>query len=130
MNEAFERVTAEAVATHKAIYHPDRGCRENAAGQCVDRFDAPSGLRLRAGRKVGRTLYRVLPDGREELVGMVDTAELAAAIVDAVNTQAMAAAIERSSLGTPDAVAMRERTSPEQARQVMARARQIAEEES
>lgn len=35
-------------------------------------------LRLRAGRSVGRTLYQVNPDGTEQLVGMVDTPELAA----------------------------------------------------
>lgn len=39
------------------------------------------------------------------------------------------ALIEASSLGTPDAVAMRERTTPEQARRVMERAEQIAAEE-
>jgi hypothetical protein len=37
--------------------------------------------------------------------------------------------IEASSLGTPDAVAMRERTTPEQARRVMARAKEIAADE-
>lgn len=37
--------------------------------------------------------------------------------------------IEASSLGTPDAVAMRECTSPEHARRVMARAKEIAAED-
>ena len=35
--------------------------------------------------------------------------------------------IEASSLGTPDAVAMRERTTPEHARRVMARAKEIGQ---
>lgn len=39
------------------------------------------------------------------------------------------ALIEASSLGTPDAVTMRERTTPEHARRVMERAKQITEEE-
>lgn len=42
-------------------------------------------LRLRVGRKVGRTLYRLNPDGSEDLIGVVDTRELAAEIVAAVN---------------------------------------------
>jgi hypothetical protein len=42
-------------------------------------------LRLRAGTKVHRTLYRVHDDGTEDLIGMVDTADLAAHIVAAVN---------------------------------------------
>lgn len=37
--------------------------------------------------------------------------------------------IEASSLGTPDAVAMRERTTPEQARRIVERAKKIAAEE-
>lgn len=45
-------------------------------------------LRLRAGTKVHRTLYRVNPDGTETLIGIVDTAELAAQIVAAVNEAA------------------------------------------
>lgn len=45
-------------------------------------------LRLRAGRTVGRTLYRLLPGGGEELIGVVDTRELAARIVEAVNAHA------------------------------------------
>jgi len=39
-------------------------------------------VKLRAGRKVGRTLYDVDTDA---LIGVVDTPELAAAIVSAVN---------------------------------------------
>lgn len=42
-------------------------------------------LTLRVGRKQGRTLYQVEPDGTETLIGVVDTPELAAAIADAVN---------------------------------------------
>lgn len=41
-------------------------------------------LRMRTGRTVGRTLYHVHADG-DELVGVVDTRALAAAIVAAVN---------------------------------------------
>lgn len=42
-------------------------------------------LRLRVGRSVGRTLYRVNEDGTEDLVGLMDTPELAAAVAAAVN---------------------------------------------
>lgn len=41
-------------------------------------------LRLRAGA-AGHTLYQVNPDGTETLIGMVDTRDLAAQIVNAVN---------------------------------------------
>lgn len=46
-------------------------------------------MRLRQGRTVGRTLYAQTgpePSDDDTLVGMVDTAELAAVIVEAVNT--------------------------------------------
>lgn len=52
-------------------------------------------LRLRAGRSVGRTLYQVNPDGTEEPIGMVDTPELAALIVTAVNAASDTPAAER-----------------------------------
>ena len=45
-------------------------------------------VRLRAGRTVGRTLYRQLgsePSDDDPIIGIVDTVELAALIVDAVN---------------------------------------------
>lgn len=45
-------------------------------------------MRIRQGRRVGRTLYEMranFPDERDELIGVVDTAELAALIVTAVN---------------------------------------------
>ncbi|WUI02122.1 hypothetical protein OHR68_10030 [Spirillospora sp. NBC_00431] len=49
--------------------------------------------RWRPGRKVGRTLY-IHRDGEEdgELVGLVDTPELAAAICDAMNVRDSAGA--------------------------------------
>lgn len=42
----------------------------------------------RTGRHVGRTIYRQVsdrPSDRDELVGMMDTPELAAQVVDALN---------------------------------------------
>lgn len=50
--------------------------------------DSPAPLRLRVGRSQGRTLYRLHPDGTDELIGLVDTRELAAQIVAAVNAAA------------------------------------------
>ena len=44
-------------------------------------------IRLRTGRKVGRTLYRQLgeqPSDGDPIVGLVDSVELAALIVEAV----------------------------------------------
>lgn len=44
--------------------------------------------RYRTGRKVGRTIYRVVGDSASDddvLVGMLDTPELAAEFVDAMN---------------------------------------------
>ncbi len=44
--------------------------------------------RWRVGRKVGRTIYRMVgtePSDDDELVGMMDTAELAKQFVDAKN---------------------------------------------
>lgn len=52
-------------------------------------------MTLRAGRKVGRTLYRINPDGSESLIGMVDTPDLAHAIVQAVNASPEALSIIR-----------------------------------
>jgi hypothetical protein len=42
-------------------------------------------LQLRTGRKVGRTLYQVHPDGTERLIGLIDTPELARQVTAAVN---------------------------------------------
>jgi hypothetical protein len=47
-----------------------------------------SAWRLRTGRKVGRTVYRQLgdePSDADPLVGVMDTPELAARVVEAVN---------------------------------------------
>lgn len=55
----------------------------------ADGVDEVFGCGLRVGRSVGRTLYRMLPDGSEELIGVVDTRELAGAIVAAVNARAV-----------------------------------------
>jgi hypothetical protein len=44
--------------------------------------------RFRTGRKVGRTIYRLIgddPNGEEELIGLMDTRELAAFAVEAMN---------------------------------------------
>ncbi len=41
--------------------------------------------RFRTGTKVGRTIYAIGDDGTEALVGMLDTPELAALFVEAVN---------------------------------------------
>ena len=52
---------------------------------------APEPVRLRAGRKVGRTIYWQLgqaPDDADLLVGVMDTPELAAMVVEAVNSRA------------------------------------------
>ncbi len=43
----------------------------------------------RTGRSVGRTIYRVQPDGSEELVGVMDTRELAAEVVAALNGRSL-----------------------------------------
>jgi hypothetical protein len=51
---------------------------------------------LRAGRSVGRTLYECSADDQDgQLVGMVDTPELAAEIVAAVNRRRMMTAAFR-----------------------------------
>lgn len=47
------------------------------------------GDRYRAGRSVGRTIYAVQPDGSEQLVGVMDTRELAAEVVEAMNGRAL-----------------------------------------
>jgi len=50
----------------------------------------PERLRWRTGRKVGRTIYAQLgdvPDDHDPLIGMLDTAALAAAAVRAHNTE-------------------------------------------
>ncbi len=44
--------------------------------------------RYRTGRKVGRTIYRQIgddPTDRDELIGLMDTRELAAFAVEAMN---------------------------------------------
>lgn len=38
----------------------------------------------RVGRHLGRTVYRVV-DGRDEVIGMMDTPELGAMVVEALN---------------------------------------------
>lgn len=43
---------------------------------------------LRTGRKVGRTVYLLLEDGGDALVGLMDTPELAAAVAAAMNAAA------------------------------------------
>lgn len=43
---------------------------------------------LRTGRKVGRTLYALLEEGGDALVGLLDTPELARAVAAAVNAAA------------------------------------------
>ena len=48
----------------------------------------PTAPRWRTGRKVGRTIYRQVGDGpsdADELVGVMDTPELARMVVDALN---------------------------------------------
>jgi hypothetical protein len=52
------------------------------------RMPGPPSEQWRPGRKVGRTLY-IHPDGSEtgQLIGMVDTAELATAVCDAMNSR-------------------------------------------
>jgi hypothetical protein len=48
-------------------------------------------LRLRVGRKVGRTIYIQTgeePSTSDQLVGVMDTPELARLVVDAVNARA------------------------------------------
>ncbi len=42
-------------------------------------------VRYRTGTKVGRTIYAIGDDGTETLIGMLDTAELAALFVEAAN---------------------------------------------
>ncbi len=42
-------------------------------------------VRYRTGTKVGRTIYAIGDDGTETLIGMLDTPELAAMFVQAVN---------------------------------------------
>lgn len=44
-------------------------------------------VRYRTGTKVLRTIYQVNPDGDDTLIGMLDTAELAAMFVDAANRE-------------------------------------------
>lgn len=61
--------------------------------------DTPMPMRLRTGRKVGRTIYRQLgaiPSDDDPLVGVMDTADLAKLVVDAFNR------MEWTELGTVD----------------------------
>jgi hypothetical protein len=60
---------------------------DSAAGLSMVVSAKPDPLRLRAGTKVGRTLYRINADGSEDFIGAVDTPELAAQIVEAVNAR-------------------------------------------
>jgi hypothetical protein len=47
-------------------------------------------VKLRQGRKVGRTIYQQMgaePSDDDPIVGLVDTPELAAIVVEAVNSR-------------------------------------------
>jgi hypothetical protein len=46
-----------------------------------------AGRRWRVGRKVGRTIYIHDGNGEGELIGLMDTPELAQLVVDAVNAR-------------------------------------------
>lgn len=52
-------------------------------------MSADPDLPYRVGRKLGRTVYRQTGDG-EELIGVMDTPELGALVVDALNAWAAA----------------------------------------
>lgn len=48
-------------------------------------MDRPVTGAYRVGRKLGRTVYRTTPDGDDELIGVMDTPELGAMVVEALN---------------------------------------------
>ncbi len=76
--------------THGRCAAPDCDACDGGGGPVIV-HEPPAPLKLRTGRTVGRTLYRQVgaePSDDDQLIGVMDTPELAAMVVAAVNAAA------------------------------------------
>jgi hypothetical protein len=83
--EAIEAIRVATFEAPRAGSHTEWCTRIEAilSEHCdvTDRFTDPDNGKWRVGRSVGRTIY----NGNDQLIGLMDTPELARRVVEAVN---------------------------------------------